>query len=70
MPVVYSYKGNIKGEKPTNGSLSIPAKIRGSIVPIINAKILSNTGVICPFSGQFIGAGVNFKTKIFKWRMY
>jgi len=69
MPVVYSYKGHIKGENPTNGSLSIPTMIRGSIVPIINAKIIYNGGIISPFTNQFIGAGA-YLTNYFELEVY
>ena len=59
MSLVYSIKGNFKGENPLNETLSIPNKISTTLTPIINAKIHSHLGVICPFSKQFLGAGVD-----------
>ena len=59
MPVVYSVKGSFQGEKPLDASLPIPTKITAKLMPIVNAKVHSQAGVICPFTEQFIGAGVD-----------
>ena len=59
MPVVYSVKGSFKGENPMDSPLPIPTKVNAKLMPIVNAKVHSHTGVICPFTQQFIGAGVD-----------
>ena len=59
MPVVYSVKGFFQGKNPTNSALPVPTKVTAKLMPIVNAKVHSHTGVICPFTEQFIGAGVD-----------
>jgi hypothetical protein len=59
MPVVYSVKGFFKGENPLDSPLPIPTKITATLVPNLNAKIQSHVGVLCPFTQQFIGVGVD-----------
>jgi hypothetical protein len=59
MPVVYSVKGFFQGENPIDSSLPIPTKLTAKLMPIVNAKIHSHTGVICPFTEQFIGSGID-----------
>ena len=59
MPVVYSVKGFFQGENPIDSSLPIPTKVTAKLMPIVNAKIHSHTGVICPFTEQFIGSGID-----------
>ena len=59
MPIVYSVKGFIMAENPIEGSLPVPTKVTAGIMSIINAKAHSSTGVICPFTQQVIGAGVD-----------
>jgi len=59
MPVVYSIKGFFKGETPIDSLLPIPTKMSLKLMPIVNAKVHSHTGVICPFTEQLIGAGVD-----------
>ena len=59
MPVVYSVKGFFKGENTIDAAIPIPTKVVAKLMPIVNAKIHSHTGVVCPFTEQFIGAGVD-----------
>ena len=59
VPIVYSVKGSYKGEEPTEGAVPVPTKVSAKLMPVINAKIQSHVGVICPFTEQLIGAGVD-----------
>jgi hypothetical protein len=59
MPIVYSVKGSYKGEKPMEGAIPIPTKVNAKLMPIINAKIHSHVGIICPFTEQLIGTGID-----------
>lgn len=59
VPVVYSIKGFIKGENRLEGPVPLPTKVIAKVMPIINAKIHSHVAVICPFTDELIGAGVD-----------
>jgi hypothetical protein len=59
MPIVYSIKGSVQAENPIDSSLPIPTKVTVKLMPVVNAKVHSHSGVVCPFTQQFIGAGVD-----------
>lgn len=60
MPIVYSVKGSYKGENPIEGVVPIPTKVNAKVVPIINGKLHSHIGIICPFTEQLVSFGSVF----------
>jgi hypothetical protein len=59
VPIVYSIKGSFKGENPLDAPLPIPTKVNAKLMPVVNAKIHSHVGVLCPFTEQLIGTGID-----------
>jgi len=61
MPTVYSAKGFLKTSELVSGprGLPIPKKVVAEISPVINSKIHTHVGVMCPFTHQFIGVGID-----------
>ena len=59
MSLLYSLKGDLKSDNPTNETFSMQNKLSSILTPIINGKIHAHVGVICPFSKKFLGTGVD-----------
>ena len=59
MPVVFSAKGFFEGEKPFDARLPIPTKVSAKLMPVLNTKVHSHMGVVCPFTNSFVGAGID-----------
>jgi len=58
LPIVYSFKGFFQAERKAGGNAYLPKMVKGKLIPVINAKLETNMGVICPFTQQFLGSGV------------
>ena len=59
MPLVFSAKGSIQGEKPMDNLLRIPTKVTLKLTPVFNTKVHTHVGVVCPFTRSFIGTGID-----------
>lgn len=61
MPTVYSLKGFLKASEMVSGprGLPIPKKVVAEISPVVNAKIHTHVGILCPITQQFVGVGID-----------
>merc|ERR1719392_79036 len=55
LPIIYSVKGSVK-VSPMEGKL-VP-HVLGKVVPVLNGKLQTHYGIICPFTREFVGTGV------------
>lgn len=54
VPFVTGIKGHVQAE----GRFGQRSSVKAKIIPVINAKVQSNMGVISPFTKEFLGSGV------------
>jgi len=61
MPAVYSVKGNLKASEVVSGprGLPMPRKVVAELSPVVNLKFHTHLGIMCPFTHQFIGVGID-----------
>lgn len=58
LPMVYSAKGHLKATTQGNSNgISIP-EVEASVAPVVNIKFQGSLSVVCPFSKEVIGTGV------------